>query len=192
MLDGINNTTIVLIPKIKNPQTIKDFRPISLCNVIYKIISKCLVNRLRPLIDGMISPTQSAFIPGRLISDNALIAFECMHSLSTLKDLRGEYCAYKLDLAKAYDHVDWQFLQSMMGALGFAPQWIKWVMTCVTSVKFAVRFNGQLLQSFSPSQGLRQGDHLSPYLFLFVAEALSLLLNDACARGVLQEFRLTR
>ena len=192
LLDGINNTTIVLIPKIKNPQTIKDFRPISLCNVIYKIISKCLVNRLRPLLDGMISPTQSAFIPGRLISDNALIAFECMHSLSTLKDLRGEYCAYKLDLAKAYDHVDWQFLQSMMGALGFAPQWIKWVMTCVTSVKFAVHFNGQLLQSFSPSHGLRQGDHSSPYLFLFVAEALYLLLNDACARGVLQEFKLTR
>ena len=140
----------------------------------------------------MIFPTQSAFIPGRLISDNALIAFVCMHSLSTLKDLRGEYCAYKLDLAKAYDHVDWQFLQSMMGALDFAPQWIKWVMTCVTSVKSAVRFNCQLLQSFSPSQGLRQGDHLSPYLFLFLAEAFSLLLNDACARGVLQEFRLTR
>ena len=192
MLDGINNTTIVLIPKIKNSQTIKDFRPISLCNVIYKIISKCLVNRLLPLLDGMISPTQSAFIPGRLISDNALIAFECMHSFSTLKDLRGEYCAYKLDLAKAYDRVDWQFLQSMMGALGFVPQSIKWVMTCVTSVKFAVGFSGQLLQSFSPSQGLGKGDPLSPYLFLFVAKTLSLLLNDACARGVLQEFRLTR
>ena len=84
------------------------------------------------------------------------------------------------------------FLQGMMGALGFAPQWIKWVMPCVTLVKFAMHFSGQLLQSFSPTQGLRQGDPLSPYLFLFVVDALSLLLNDTCARGVLQEFRLNR
>ena len=69
------------------------------------------MNRLRPILDGMISPTQSAFIPGRLISDNALIAFECIHSLSTLKDQRGEFCAYKLDLAKAYDRADWHFLR---------------------------------------------------------------------------------
>ena len=150
----LNDTTIVLIPKVKNPQSIKEFRPISLCNVIYKIISKCLVNRLRPLLDGMISPTQSAFIPGRSISDNALIAFECMHSLNTLKDSRGEFCAYKLDLAKAYDRVDWNFLERMLQAYGFAPTWIKWIMSCVTTVKFAVRLNGQLLEPFHPSRGL--------------------------------------
>ena len=119
MPEGINDTTIVLIPKVKNPQSIKDFRPISLCNVIYKIISKCLVNRLRPMLDGMIYPTQSAFIPGRSISDNALIAFECMHSLNTLKDSSVEFCAYKLDLAKAYDRVDWEFLESMLQVYGF-------------------------------------------------------------------------
>ena len=192
MPQGWNDTLVVLIPKVNNPEKLKDLRPISLCNVIYKIVSKVITNRLKVILPDIISHNQSAFIPGRLIFDNALIAFECMHSLSTFKDLRGEYCAYKLDLAKAYDRVDWQFLQSMMGALGFAPQWIKWVMTCVTSVKSAVRFNGQLLHSFSPTQGLKQGDPLSPYLFLFVAEALSLLLNDACARGVLQEFKLTR
>ena len=125
----------------------------------------------------MISPTQSAFIPGRLTSDDALIAFECMHSLSTLKDLRGEFCAYKLDLAKAYDRVDWQFLQSMMGALGFAPQWIKCVMTCVTSVKFAVRFNGQLLEYFSPSRGLRQGTlYLRTCFFLLLRHFLCCLM----------------
>ena len=105
------------------------------------------------MLDGMISPAQSAFIPGRLISDNALIAFECMHSLSSLKDERGEFCAYKLDLAKAYDRVDWQFLKCMLGALGFDPVWIKWIMTCVT--KFSVRLNGQQLDTFSPSRGLR-------------------------------------
>ena len=113
MPEGVNSTTIVLIPKVANPTKLSEYRPISLCNVIYKIISKCFVNRLAPLLD--ISPTESTFIPRRLISDNALIAFECMHLLSTLKDLRGEFCAYKLDLAKAFDRVDWRFLQCMMG-----------------------------------------------------------------------------
>ena len=109
-----------------------------MCNVIFKIICKCLVDRLRRLLDGMISSTQSAFIPGRLISDNALIAFECIHSLSTLKDRRGDYCAYKLDLAKAYDRVDWHFLKSMLGALGFTTGWINWIMACVTPQIFSV------------------------------------------------------
>ena len=84
-----------------------------------------MVNRLITLLVGMISPTQIAFIPGISISDNALITFECMHSLNTLKDSRGEFCAYKLDLAKAYDRVDWNFLERMLQAYGFAPTWIK-------------------------------------------------------------------
>ena len=139
-LDGVNDMVNVLIPKVKKPKYIKDFLPaIILCNVIYKIISKCLVNRLRPLLDGMISPTQCAFIPERLISDNALIAFECMHSLSTLKDSRGEFCAYTLDLAKAYDLVDCHFSKRMLGALGFVASWINSIMSCVTSVKSSVR-----------------------------------------------------
>lgn len=114
------------------------------------------VLRTATLLDGMISPTQSAFTLGRLITDNALRAFECMHLLSTLKDFTGGFCAYKLDLAKAYDRMDWHFLQCMMGALGFAPRWINWIMTCVASVKFAVHFSGQLLEPFSPTRGLRQ------------------------------------
>ena len=97
-----------------------------------------------------------------------------------------------LPTAKAYDRVDWHFLKSMLGALGFALMWINWIMTCVTTVKFAMRLNGQLLETFSPSCGLRQGDPLSPYLFLFVAEALSLLLQNACVSGTLKEFRLNK
>lgn len=129
------------------------------------------MNRLRPILDGMISPTQSVFILCRLISDNALIAFECMHSMSSHKDEQGDFCAYKLDLAKAYDQVDWHFLKSMLGALGFNPVWINWIMSCVTSVKFSVHFNGQQLDTFTLSRGLRQGDPLSSYMFLFVVEA---------------------
>jgi hypothetical protein len=80
MPEGVNDTTIVLIPKKDDPADLKDFRPISLCNVIFKVVLKCLVNRLRPLLQDIIAPTQSAFIPGRLITDNALIAFECIHA----------------------------------------------------------------------------------------------------------------
>jgi hypothetical protein len=96
MPEGLNDIAIVLIPKTKDASD-------CLCNVIYKIISKCIVNRLRPLLDDIISPTQSAFIPGRMITDNALIAFECIYAIQKNVDKRGKYCAYKLDLTKEYD-----------------------------------------------------------------------------------------
>lgn len=106
MPEGINDTVIVLIPKKNNPEFLKDYRPISLCNVIYKVISKCMVNRLRPILDDLISETQSAFIPDRLIRDNATIAFECFHKIQHSKQPANTHCAFKLDLAKAYDRVD--------------------------------------------------------------------------------------
>ena len=106
MSEGVNDVAIVLIPKIPHPKELKDFRPISLCNVLYKIVSKCLVNRLRPLLGELISKNQSAFIPGRFISDNSIIAFECIHHIQTMKTNSPATCAYKLDLSKAYDRVD--------------------------------------------------------------------------------------
>lgn len=118
MHKGVNDTAIVLSPKKDNPENLKDFRPISLCNVIYKVVSKCMVTRLRPLLHNIISPTQSAFIPGGLVTDNALIAFECIHTLQ--QNNRPEhFCAYKLDLSKAYDRVDWNFLKAILLKRGF-------------------------------------------------------------------------
>jgi hypothetical protein len=111
MPEEVNDTTIVLIPKKNDPLEPKDYRPISLCNVIFKVVSKCLVNRLRPLLQDIISPRQTAFIPGRLITDNALVAFECIHAIQTGSVARSKFCAYKLDMAKAYDRVDWRFLE---------------------------------------------------------------------------------
>lgn len=91
---GVNETCILMIPKVTQPESVKDFRPISLCNVLYKIVSKCLVNRLRPLLDEIISEHQSAFVPGRLISDNALIAFECVYHIQQERNLDRASCAY--------------------------------------------------------------------------------------------------
>ena len=126
MPNGVNDTVIVLIPKKKDPVNLKDFRPISLCNVVSKIVAKCLVNRLRPLLEDIIAPTQSAFIPGRRITDNALVAFECINTMQKSCDAKGSFCAYKLDLTKAYDRVDWDFLEGVLRKFGYVDQWIRW------------------------------------------------------------------
>jgi hypothetical protein len=113
MPDCWNNTIIALIPKVQCPKNVTDLRPISLCKV-YKIVSKVLANRLKIILPDIITPTQSAFVPGRLISDNILIAYELMHYMWSIK----------LDMSKAYDHVEWGFLAKMMKKMGFYEQWI--------------------------------------------------------------------
>jgi hypothetical protein len=190
MPDGVNDTCIVLIPKVPYPESLKDFRPISLCNVIYKIVSKCIVNRLRPLLHDIISPSHSAFIQGRMITDNALIAFECLHAINSNSDERGNFCVYKLDLSKVYDRVDWIFLKNVLLKLGFNSSWVQRVMACVTSVCYVVHFNGALSAPFTPTRGLRQGDPLPPYLFLFVANGLSMLINRKVETNALKELKI--
>ena len=122
------------------------------------MVSKCIVNRLRPLLQDLIAPNQSAFIPGRMITDNALIAFECLHAINSNADERSKFCAYKLDLSKAYDRVEWCFLRKVLLELGFQSTWVDRVMTCVTSVRYTIRFNGVVSTPFTPTRGLRQGD----------------------------------
>ena len=155
MPEGVNTTIIVLIPKKEASDDLKDFRPISLCNVVYKIISKCLANRIRPLLHDIIAPNQSAFIPGRMITDNAIIAFECLHAIQSGNENARKFCAYKLDLSKAYDRVEWNYLDGVMRKLGFNDKWINWTMQCVTSVTYQVSLNGVLQSPFKPTRGLQ-------------------------------------
>ena len=189
--DGIappkfHDTHIVLIPKTKNPEKVTDYRPISLSNVTYKIASKAVANRMKLVLQEVIGENQSAFVAERLITDNVLVVHELISHISKKKKGNCGEMAIKLDMSKAYDRVEWDYLQQIMQKLGFHDKWISILMRCVTSVKYAVRINGQPCGNIQPTRGLRQGDPLSPYLFLIYAEGLSALLHQATHRKAIK------
>ena len=132
---------------------------------LYKLCSKVLANRLRAFLDEIVSEEQSAFVPGRLITDNVLIAYECTHYLQRKKGKSGA-CVVKLDMAKTYDRVEWEYLRKIMLKLGFHDTFVSLIMKCVRSVSMSIRVNGVLSECFRPSRGIGQGDPISPYLFL--------------------------
>lgn len=179
----LNFTFIVLIPKTANPKRITEFRPISLCDVIYKIGAKMIANRMKPFLDKIISPTQSAFVPRRLITDNVLVAFEVNHYLKCRTRGKTQYMALKLDVSKAYDRIEWLFLRRIFIRLGFAESVVNLILLCVSSMSFSFLLNGKQFGAFQPARGLRQGNPLSPYLFICCVEGFIRLVEAAVEQG---------
>ncbi|KAL0435721.1 UNVERIFIED_CONTAM: putative mitochondrial protein [Sesamum radiatum] len=157
--------------------------------MLSRVASKTIANRLKVFLDRIISPVQSAFVPGRLISDNILLAFELNHFLNTRsKDDRLD----GTQLSKAYDKVEWSFLEQVLSKLGFPSPFIRLIMLCVSSVSYSFLLGGKQFGSIIPERGLRQGDPLSPYLFLLCTECFSSLLQHAERMGRLRGVSICR
>ena len=156
---SLNSTFLVLVPKKGGAEDLRDYRPISLVGGLYKILAKVLANRLKKVVSKVVSPTQNVFVEGRQILDAALIANEVIDSL--LKgDEAGVLC--KLDLEKAYNHINWDFLMSVMQKMGFGEKWASWIRWCISTASFSVLINGSPTGFFQSTRGLRQGDPISP------------------------------
>ncbi|KAG8368848.1 hypothetical protein BUALT_Bualt15G0089400 [Buddleja alternifolia] len=174
---GIGRSFLCLIPKVEHPESITQFRPIALCNVLFKIVTKTVVLRLKPFMDKLISPHQSSFIPGRSTHDNILVLQELAHTLAASHSKKGSMLI-KLDLEKAYDKVRWDFLTQTLQDFHFPEKLVNLIMSCVESAHLQILWNGEPLEPFAPRCGLHQGDPLSPYLFVLCMERLSYLIEE--------------
>ncbi|CAA7024805.1 unnamed protein product [Microthlaspi erraticum] len=188
---GMNDALVVLIPKVEKPERITQFRPISLCNVLFKLITKVMVMRLKSLMPKLIGPAHSSFIPERLSVDNIVVVQEAVHSMRRKKGKKG-WMLLKLDLEKAYDRVRWDFLEDTMKAARLPEKWIQWIMKCDCGPSMQLLWNGEKAKPFVPMRGLRQGDPLSPYMCVLCLERLCHLIDVSTARGEWKPIRLSR
>ncbi|XP_010463164.1 PREDICTED: uncharacterized protein LOC104743817 [Camelina sativa] len=174
---GVNSTILTLIPKKSDSTEMKDYRPISCCNVLYKVVSKIIANRLKIILPSFIAPNQSAFIKDRLMMENLLLASELVKDYH--KESISPRCMMKIDISKAFDSVQWPFLINILKAINVPANFIHWIELCICSASFSVQVNGELAGYFQSKRGLRQGCSLSPYLFVICMNVLSLMLDKA-------------
>ena len=170
MYAAINCVVVTLVPKTHGADCMKDLRPIACCTTVYKIISKILTNRLSKVITEVIDISQTAFLPGRVIHDNILMAFELLRGYSR-KHIYPR-CTIQMDIRKAYDTVEWNALATILKEMNFPGKFVDWTMECVSTASFRYSINGQLTDLLRARRGLRQGDPISPLLFVVVMEYL--------------------
>jgi hypothetical protein len=180
---GINTTYVIILSKTVEPIEFKDFQPISMIHGIYKIIAKILASRLKAVMQDIISINQSAFIADRNIIDGFMIANELV---SDLKNRKAAGLIFKIDFYKAFDSVSWDYLDYIMGYMGFGRKWRTMIYECLSSSKLSVLINGSPSKEFPVRRGLRQRDPISPFLFDIAAEGLSVLFQRASSRNIIK------
>ncbi|KAJ0702066.1 putative RNA-directed DNA polymerase [Helianthus annuus] len=184
---GCGSSFITLVPKRKDPEGLSDYRPISLVGVVNKVISKVLASRLKKVLGSVISDSQTAFLKNRLILDGPLIINEVG---SWIKSQKKKALLFKIDFEKAYDNINWRFVVDVLRQMGFGDRWCKWVWGVLSSARAAVLVNGTPTFEFKCGKGMRQGDPISPFLFVAVMEALSCLLVKAREVGIFSGIQL--
>jgi exonuclease III len=186
---GMTASFLTLVPKKDHPQDLFDYRPICLIGSMYKILSKLLANRLKRVLGKLISICQSAFLPQRQILDGVVVLNELIDLTKRRKD---ECFLFKVDFERAYDTVSWLFLERMMVKMGFADGWLKWMRACIFDSSMSILVNGSPTKDFKVGKGLRQGDPLSPFLFLIVAEGLAGMMKRAVALGKFKGYQVSQ
>ena len=189
--DGLNNAFLVLIPKSEVPSRPNQFRSIGLCNIVYKLVTKVIVNRLKPILPQLISPTQCSFVPRRQITDNVIIVQEMLHSMRAKQGKRG-YMMVKIDFEKAYDRLRWKFIRESLMKLRLPQIMVEVVMQCIESARLSILWNGEPMEAFRPTRGIRQGDPLSPYIYVICMERLSHLIEREVSLGAWKPIRASR
>nr|XP_023916835.1 uncharacterized protein LOC112028379 [Quercus suber] len=179
MPEYLNKNLITLIPKCKSLESLNNYRPISLCNTVYKFVIKIIVGSIRHLLPSLVFSLQIAFVPGRKRVDNAIIVQEIVHSMSRRKGRIG-LMAIKINLEKEYDHLEWSFIRDMLKLFNFPNHLTSLIMSCVSISSISVLVNDGGLDYFHPSKGIHQGDPLSPYLFILCMEVLGALITQKC------------
>ncbi|GJV52938.1 putative RNA-directed DNA polymerase, partial [Tanacetum coccineum] len=184
---GCNSSFVTLISKISDPMRLGDHRPISLIRIFYKIIAKILAERVKKVIGKVIGEVQNTFIEDRHILDGVLIANETIEFLKK-KKMKG--LVFKFDFEKAYDNIKWKYLLEIMRRMGFGIRWCKWVAGCLKSSSISILVNGSPTSEFAMERGVRQGDPLSPFLFILAAEGLNALLKEAVDKSIFKGIRV--
>lgn len=172
----MNSTILTLVPKHPGASAIFDYRPISCCSTIYKAISKILVSKLKPMLPSLILPNQTAFVQGRLLVENTILATELVSGYH--RSTGPKKMAIKVDISKAFDTISWSFVLNCLVGIGAPHTFIKWVEACITTATYTVGYNGRVHGYFRGKRGLRQSDPLSPYLFVIAMNCLSTMLDE--------------